>query len=1238
MVLNMALQSEDLLSDVDLLPSSQPCSAPNSPRWRTRDQKGTIDINQKPLTHSWPSSPYSTIRSSNEVSARLHMSLRNSIEVEGRTWSGISEDNDNLMFGKRNEQSAKRQVTFNTGSTDSSLGSSVNSPLESDHYSPKDKCSPCSVEQKPLALDSSDSDCQPVSVEHAMPCALKLSRDQSDPRVNSAGRHNFADIFSSSHYLSPRSTGAALSNNFNMSRSDLIQSSHDQAGGSSEMETLAQEITRNLQTGIEISTMNSKKGPRHITDMENIRSHLQNFMKTSLDKSTRDSHGLASATLHTGVTEEKKDDDSFDSDSTGALLNAKPMPDISPPVTVNGLEDLFPRYSRMRFQCAAVPTEIQILKDTIEKERTRRKHCERQIQTLQNKILELQQQLAIAVSADRKKNIMIEQLDKTLASVVDSWKKNESEKSALIKRLKEDNDAASKSRVNQQEFIQQCEERLLKEQKQVTQLENDKRLLEDKLAGLSRQLELSNLKIQDLQRERDEAVNVSQQEQKRAQTVRTTLEEQRDTWGKRERELEEQLKQQESDLKQQIEKEKTIAGHETQRAQSAHQVLLSVKTEVQKLESELEKAQLARDNFQMELNLAEARFEAERSQMQAQYKVSLEQQLSERLAQFHKESAQQSASIQEQHRKQILELSAHHDNELTKQLAQFKSELQEREERQRRLVEEYEIRLTRNQEEISSLRSTAKKLESQKSEMVNRLQSMMRAHWDEARRVLLLDSSPKSLQKKEVESHKDQPLLLPEMRTLTHNLAGQVDKNQDLMTNICAPYLKVTEEEKKKPIFGRSINGCKTVQDEESNIVPQNSEPQWTKEEWGLSEDHLKKISGLAGIKNEYQTSDKPQRSQHLFSQAVPLQPAMQLSTQKSSLTIPQDCLEPPLSDAFQSAQMLHSQPDIWNSKLEVEKQAKQVTSTPPDNFAPVNSTFHTLFPSNLALADLSQFFNHSLLSHQSFVALQPQLDESTRTDLAEHPLSDNTDETSVTPSCNSSRESSGKQPLLEPSERNKELQHYIQMLLGHSSDDLVEAGPCDSERVCVTQTIPAIHHSGSCSPLKKINSLIEHKRQCTTDHSGSAGESTVDSSSVMKVSQRNQEWNTASSTNRKEDEVLSSKQISDISRLLELYHSRPEMVPSSLYNFLKPPDQSGLKHNLSNVSESAASTSAPRSGNPKEIPVVKKEVLSPQTAHTQRRSMTVRPCIEKCQPKPGKKPVNASVQGSKCSRGLVWK
>ena len=44
--------------------------------------------------------------------------------------------------------------------------------------------------------------------------------------------------------------------------------------------------------------------------------------------------------------------------------------------------------------------------------RYRRKHCEKQIQRLQRKVLEVQQELAVSHSTDRKKDIMIEQLDK----------------------------------------------------------------------------------------------------------------------------------------------------------------------------------------------------------------------------------------------------------------------------------------------------------------------------------------------------------------------------------------------------------------------------------------------------------------------------------------------------------------------------------------------------------------------------------------------------------------------------------------------------------------------------------------------------------------------------------------------------------------------------------------------------------------------------------------------------------
>ena len=50
-------------------------------------------------------------------------------------------------------------------------------------------------------------------------------------------------------------------------------------------------------------------------------------------------------------------------------------------------------------------------------------------------LLEVQQQLAVAVSTDRRKDIMIDQLDKQLAKVVEGWKKREGEKDGHIKQM-----------------------------------------------------------------------------------------------------------------------------------------------------------------------------------------------------------------------------------------------------------------------------------------------------------------------------------------------------------------------------------------------------------------------------------------------------------------------------------------------------------------------------------------------------------------------------------------------------------------------------------------------------------------------------------------------------------------------------------------------------------------------------------------------------------------------------------
>jgi len=60
------------------------------------------------------------------------------------------------------------------------------------------------------------------------------------------------------------------------------------------------------------------------------------------------------------------------------------------------------------------------------------------IAQLQNRALELQQNLAVAVSVDRRKDTTIQQLDKVLSRVMEGWRRKEAERQALVQQLQLD--------------------------------------------------------------------------------------------------------------------------------------------------------------------------------------------------------------------------------------------------------------------------------------------------------------------------------------------------------------------------------------------------------------------------------------------------------------------------------------------------------------------------------------------------------------------------------------------------------------------------------------------------------------------------------------------------------------------------------------------------------------------------------------------------------------------------------
>nr|XP_035950457.1 centrobin isoform X2 [Halichoerus grypus] len=379
------------------------------------------------------------------------------------------------------------------------------------------------------------------------------------------------------------------------------------------LDGLAQELSHSLSVGLE-NNLKKKDGSKHIFEMESVRGQLQSMLQNSRDTAYRDP-------ITPGPGSERREDDSFDSDSTATLLNTRPLQGLSPSSSAQALEELFPRYASLRPGPPHNPPDFQGLRDALDSEHTRRKHCERHIQTLQTRVLELQQQLVVAVTADRKKDSMIEQLDKTLARVVEGWNRHEAERAEVLRGLQEERQAAELTRSKQQETVTHLEQSLS---------------------------------------EAMEALNREQESARRQQRERETL----------------------------------------------------------------------------------ARCESQRIQLQSELTLQLEQHVSERLAQAQESSLQHEASLREHHRKQLQDLNGQHQQELSTQLAQFKVELAEREERQQQVAQDYELRLAREQARVRDLQSGRQQLEEQRAELVERLQAMLHAHWEEANQLLSAPTLP----------------------------------------------------------------------------------------------------------------------------------------------------------------------------------------------------------------------------------------------------------------------------------------------------------------------------------------------------------------------------------------------------------------------------------------------------------------------------------------------------------------
>nr|XP_034992211.1 centrobin isoform X4 [Zootoca vivipara] len=838
-----------------------------------------------------------------------------------------------------------------------------------------------------------------------------------------------------------------------------------------DLDTLAEELSHRLSTSVEASTY--RKGPavesRHISEMENVRCHLQGMLRGSRDAAHGERDAVALRTF------EQKDDDSFESDTTTALLNARPLQEVSPPGSLAGFEQLFPRYTSLRLgQVREHPpyANSHLLKDSLDKEQARRKHCERHIQALQNRILELQQQLAVAVSADKKKDSMIEQLDKTLAKVVEGWNRHEAERTATLRRLQTEKEGLEQALGKQKEKISEVEERLeqalsaLSQQQQAAnQFCKEKEALEEERARLSCDLEAERRQVHSLEAE----WNLERRQQ---ETLRATLEEQQKAWAQRERQLDQQQQVLQEESRSQLDKEKAVAQREAQKAADAQRVLASVQSEVQGLEAELEAMRRERDNLKMEISLVKARYEAQKVKLESELKVALEQRVTERMAEVHEESLRQMSSMREQHRKQLLELSGHHEKELASQLAQFKADLAEREERQRHFAEDYECRISKQQDEIRELQAKSRRLEMQRAEMMSQFQAMMKAHWNEALR-LFTSGSPASPQPKAQQQQQQQ----------------QQDTPSDL--ELLQPSESLTKTQK-----AESLGSSQGAGDCEGSA----------------------------------------------WAQAVPLQPAAQRS---SSRGLP-DAPDKSLQDAYRH--LLPLLPDMGRLSSE-----------------------------------FSHVFNHSLLSQPGFQQLEPQVDSSVAglpfhpDNLAEHPFTDDTDETMTEAAGNEGE--TLQQSSLEGGAQvpQPDLNYYLRLILDRSA---YETAGQKQERVSTDSPPPAANQT------QFGTSLSYHERSTALWDPAQPSASTIH---IQQPSNTAVHKTKVPLLKAHEGGILSPKQVAEVSRLLRYHQAKGRTVPSpeDLYKYLREIGQNGTD------AKGDANLQARRNPNPKLIDAMRKEMAS---------------------------------------------
>ncbi|XP_076453831.1 uncharacterized protein LOC143288987 isoform X2 [Babylonia areolata] len=498
-----------------------------------------------------------------------------------------------------------------------------------------------------------------------------------------------------------------------------------------------------------------------VQGMEEVRSALQSMLRLPRDHPGYDQRGFDFADSASDLLMDRPPAHYQHEADASSLSGFRAQgPDDMPEMFESFPSFSFKMFSDMSGMSAASERSLHgenaYLRESLEKERYRRKHCEQQIQSLNAKLLEIQQQLAVAVSTDKRKDIMIDQLDKQLAKVVEGWKKREAEKDQYLALMTKEKSQIEDTLQKQQAMIDSFEKELANTVEELKQeKENSADLLDDmkeQLASATQSqhhaeemLAVEKERAALMEKDWDQLKEARDLAEKRAQQGQDRLHQEQDSWYQREQELVHKIDQvKEANLKV-MQMERVKLEEQTRKVEEMEERVHTAGTEVKRLEMDLDSAVREKESLKVEMALMEAKFESAQRSLQADLQATMEKEMTEQVSRVQGQMRQEQEEQAERHRQLVGELHQRHQRDLEAQIAALRQDLAHREELLARELADMESRVNEYRQENSALKQAKQKLESQRLEVLNKLQIIMQSQWNEAVSLLVTTPQRKTL-------------------------------------------------------------------------------------------------------------------------------------------------------------------------------------------------------------------------------------------------------------------------------------------------------------------------------------------------------------------------------------------------------------------------------------------------------------------------------------------------------------